>query len=62
MPTPPNVLILLTDEQRADTLACGGGDADLMPGLNRWAERATCFTQAYCTQPVCTPSRASIFT
>lgn len=62
MSRPPNILILLTDEQRFDTLACHGASEALMPNLNRLARSSTCFQQAYCTQPVCTPSRASIFT
>lgn len=58
----PNVLFLYTDEQRFDTLACTGNDRLHMPNLNRLAERSTVFERAYCTQPVCTPSRGSIVT
>jgi len=58
----PNLLFLYTDEQRFDTLACMGNDRIDMPNLNRLAERSTVFERAYCTQPVCTPSRGSIVT
>jgi arylsulfatase A-like enzyme len=52
----PNVLILITDDQRADAL-------DVMPETRRWlAEKGTEFTEAYVTTPLCCPSRASIFT
>lgn len=59
---PYNLLFLYTDEQRRDTLAAYGNRAIHMPNINRLAERATVFEQAYCTSPVCTPSRGSIVT
>ena len=58
----PNLLFLFTDEQRFDTLACYGNTAIQMPDLNRLAETSVVFERAYVTQPVCTPSRASILT
>jgi arylsulfatase A-like enzyme len=55
-PGPPNVLIFLTDDQRADTL-------EVMPATIRWfAKSGTQFTQAHVTTPLCCPSRASILT
>jgi arylsulfatase A-like enzyme len=60
MPRQPNVLLIWTDEQRADTLACYGNEVIQTPHLNALAERSFVFENAYCTQPVCTPSRASI--
>ncbi|MDQ4027833.1 MAG: sulfatase-like hydrolase/transferase, partial [Actinomycetota bacterium] len=54
---PPNVLIILTDDQRAD------GTLEAMPHTTRWfAKRGTRFVNAYATTPVCCPSRASFFT
>jgi arylsulfatase A-like enzyme len=58
----PNLLFIFTDEQRADTLAAYGNDKIEMPNLNRLADRSTVFERTYITQPVCTPSRASIMT
>ena len=58
----PNLLFLFTDEQRFDTLAGYGNTTIQMPNLNRLAETSIVFEQAYVTQPVCTPSRASILT
>ena len=52
----PNVLIVLTDDQRAD------GTLEVMPSLRRlYGERGTTFVNAYATTPLCCPSRASIF-
>jgi arylsulfatase A-like enzyme len=53
---PPNVLIVLTDDQRTGTL-------DVMPQTRRWfASGGTTYVNAYATTPLCCPSRATIFT
>ncbi len=57
-----NLLFLYTDEQRFDTLACYGNTQIEMPNLNRLAQRAVVFDQAYVSQPVCTPSRSTLLT
>lgn len=59
---PPNILLIWTDEQRADTMRCYGNSFVHAPHLNRLAEESLVFEHAYCTQPICTPSRASILT
>ena len=59
---PPNLLFIYTDQQRPDSLAAYGNDLIQMPNLNRLAEESVVFDQAYVTQPVCQPSRASILT
>jgi arylsulfatase A-like enzyme len=58
----PNLLFLWTDEQRPDTLAVYGNRRIHAPNLNKLASESTVFKRAYCTQPVCTPSRSSIMT
>jgi arylsulfatase A-like enzyme len=51
----PNVLIVLTDDQRIGTM-------DVMPStLRRFADQGTTFEHAFATTPLCCPSRASIF-
>jgi len=57
MSTPPNILFLLTDQQRADTVEPG-----LSPNLLRLAAEGVRFTSAYASAPVCTPARAAILT
>ena len=59
---PPNLLFLFTDEQRADTMAAYGNARIQTPNLNRLAAQSVVFERAYVTQPVCTPSRASMLT
>ena len=58
----PNILIVITDQQRFDTLSCYGNQWIHTPNLNRLAEESFVFKNAYVTQPVCTPSRSSILT
>lgn len=57
-----NVLLLFSDEQRADTLGAYGNTVAHTQCLDALAERSLIFEQAFCTQPVCTPSRGSILT
>jgi arylsulfatase A-like enzyme len=53
----PNVLIIVTDDQRADHTL------QVMPEVRRWfADGGVRFSQAFSTTPLCCPSRASIFT
>ncbi len=58
----PNLLFIFTDEQRFDTLACYGNQRIEMPNLNRLASQSVVFDRAYVSQPVCTPSRATLMT
>jgi len=58
----PNLLVLWTDEQRADTLAVYGNRRIHTPHLNRLATQSFVFRDAYVSQPVCTPSRATVMT
>ena len=58
----PNILLLWTDQQRLDTLACYGNHLIKTPNLNRLANSSVVFDRPYCSQPVCTPSRGSVLT
>lgn len=57
-----NLVIFLPDQQRADTLACYGNGKVHVPNLNKLASESVVFNRAYVTQPVCSPSRASLMT
>jgi len=58
----PNILMIMTDQQRRDTLGAYGCDWIPTPNLDRLAAEGTLFTRATVNNPICTPSRASIFT
>ena len=57
-----NLVFIMSDQQRYDTLACYGNDWIQTPNLNTLASQGFVFEHAYVTQPVCTPARASIMT
>lgn len=58
----PNLVFVFSDQQRFDTLKCYGNDWIQTPHINKLAEQSFVFRNAYVTQPVCTPARASIMT
>ena len=62
MSQPPNILIILVDQLRADVCGCYGGWPSATPNLDRLAAAGTVFTRAYCPYPQCSPTRASLMT
>jgi len=58
----PNLVVFLTDQQRADTIACDGSKKVYAPNLCKLASESVIFERAYVTQPLCVPSRASLLT
>ena len=58
----PNLVVLWTDEQRADTMAAYDNFKIQTPNLNRLAQKSVVFRNAYITQPVCSPSRSTVMT
>ena len=57
-----NLVFICTDQQRTDTMAAYGNDWIETPNLNDLSSRSFTFENAYITQPVCSPARASIMT
>lgn len=62
MPKRPNILLILTDQQAAGTLSCAGLTDIATPAIDNLARSGLRFENAYCTQPLCAPSRASLIT
>ena len=58
----PNILWLMTDEQRTDSLREGGAPWAHTPHLDRLAQTGVRFTAAYTPSPVCISARASLLT
>lgn len=58
---PYNVIVITTDQQRFDSLGCCGSSFVNTPNLDKMASQGVLFNRAYCSNPVCTPSRASIY-
>ena len=61
-PARPNLLFLLTDDQRWDALGSMGNPVIKTPNLDRLASQGTVFRNNFCTTAICMSSRASIFT
>ncbi|MDA7891777.1 sulfatase [Akkermansiaceae bacterium] len=56
----PNVVFILTDDQRADALGCMGHPHLKTPHIDRLAKEGILFKNHFCTTSLCSPSRASI--
>lgn len=60
--TQPNVLFIMTDQQRFDTIASLGNAQIYTPNFDRLVQRGVTFTNAYSPCPVCVPARYAIRT
>lgn len=58
----PNILFILSDDHAAHAMSCYGSKINRTPQLDRIAERGVRSDACYCTNSICTPSRASILT
>jgi arylsulfatase A-like enzyme len=58
----PNILFIITDQQRADHVGFAGNPVVSTPHLDALAERSTVFDRAYVSNPVCMPNRSTIMT
>lgn len=58
----PNFLVIVSDDQRPDTIAALGNPVIQTPNLDRLVRQGTVFTRATCAFPLCVPSRAEILT
>jgi uncharacterized sulfatase len=57
----PNILLITSDQQHWNTI--GAFNPEVMtPNLDRLVREGTTFARAYCPNPTCTPTRASIIT
>ena len=57
-----NILVILSDEQRADTLGCYGNPVARTPHIDGLAKRGTVLTNCFTTFPLCCPARAGLLT
>jgi arylsulfatase A-like enzyme len=58
----PNILLLVADDQRPDTIGILGNSQIRTPHLDDLVRRGTAFTRASCAHPLCYPSRAELLT
>ena len=57
----PNIIFILTDDQRWDALGYAGNDIIQTPEMDKLAQEGVYFNSAIVTTPICSASRASIF-
>ncbi len=58
----PHIILIMTDQQRADALGCAGNDCVLTPNIDRLAAEGHRFCNAYTASPSSTPARAGLLT
>lgn len=58
----PNLLVIVTDDQRGDTLGCAGHPFLQTPSIDGLAADGVRFENAFVTTPICAASRASLLT
>jgi arylsulfatase A-like enzyme len=58
----PNIVFIMTDQQRWDCVGANGNALIKTPNLDRIAASGANFTHAFVASPVCVPSRVSFFT
>ncbi len=59
---PPNIVLIVSDDQGYRDLGCFGSQEVLTPHLDRLAVGGTKLTQFYVAWPACTPSRGALLT
>lgn len=57
----PNILLITSDQQHWNTIGAFNNEIST-PNLDRLVKEGTTFSRAYCPNPTCTPTRASIIT
>ena len=62
MAAPPNIIFIITDQQRFDTIAAAGYGFMDTPNLDRLYREGVVFDNAFITAASCAPARASLFT
>ena len=62
MTTPPNILLIMSDQHSPNLLGCAGDQAVRTPTLDRLAAQGVRFASNHCANPLCVPSRMTFLT
>jgi arylsulfatase A-like enzyme len=57
-----HVVLIMTDQQRRDTIGAYGSAYNATPNIDAIAAEATVFDRAYCASPLCVPTRTAMYT
>jgi len=58
----PNILFIMSDDHASHAMSCYGSKINKTPNLDRIANEGMRFDNCFCTNSICTPSRAAILT
>ena len=58
----PNIVFIMSDDHASHAMSCYGSRINETPNLDRIANEGMCFTNCFCTNSICAPSRATILT
>lgn len=59
---PPNILFILMDDHATQAVSAYGSQINSTPNIDRIASEGALFTNSFCTNSICAPSRAVILT
>jgi arylsulfatase A-like enzyme len=59
---PPNILYIMADDHAAHAISAYGSRINRTPNIDRIAQQGVRFDNCFCTNSICTPSRAVILT
>ena len=62
MPNQPNILFIMSDDHASHAMSCYGSRINTTPNLDQIATAGMRFDNCFCTNSICTPSRAVILT
>ena len=60
--TRPNILFMMTDDHTTQAMSCYGSRVNKTPNMDRIANEGMRMDRVFCTNSICTPSRATILT
>lgn len=58
----PNILFIMSDDHAAHAMSCYGSKINVTRNIDRIAEEGMRFDNCFCTNSICSPSRAAILT
>ena len=58
----PNIVYIMSDDHASHAMSCYGSRINRTPNLDRIADEGMRFDNYFCTNGICTPSRAAILT
>lgn len=58
----PNIIFIMSDDHAAHAMSCYSSHVNKTPNIDRIAEEGMRFDRCFCTNSICTPSRAAILT